>query len=30
MAGFELGTITPNANAMYYGDIFSKQKITII
>ena len=30
MAGFELSSITPNANTMYYRDILSKEKIKII
>lgn len=30
MAGFELSSVTSNANAIYYGDVFSKGKINII
>lgn len=30
MACFELCSITPNANAMYYRDVFSKGKIKVI
>ena len=30
MAGFELSSVTPNANATYYADVFSKGEIKII